>query len=1005
MIRQVLAAMALALAAMVAPVMANAEREQARVYFFGNSLVHHLSEAADTTNVPHWLNQMARAAGKGFATDGQWGFLRNFADGLPPTANWGFSGVPGAWNPDRGGFGAAGFDAVVITPANFIQYQQPDVPYDGDNATGESPVGAMLRLIDWVRRESPETRIFLYEGWAEMEDLGGPDRLDAGATDAYHARNAGPHHQWFLDATEDLQQARSGLAVQLIPVASVLAELSMQDGPLAAIPLGDLYTDGAPHGTPTQYLLAAMVTYAALYDAPPPAGWQPPATLHPVLVENYNAIAGAIWNATPAIPERAPAPTAPQPVAEDVTDNAADDAGDDVADAAPEMSGDTTLPLPERQPVTLPPPGARPEGAPALGMGLNGIADWSTQHPFLNLMKTARPFVGHLPDQWGGVSADQLRAGGYLDENGWPIALPDGVDTLESVLLTDQPKEAQHLRGSYVLRYDGEGPIRLTGRAARVRYEPGEITFFYEPGEGLVGITLSDIPATNPVRNITILREEHVQLDEAGVLFNPLWIERVKDLRSVRFMDWMMTNGATAQSWEDRPRMSDATWAAWGVPPEVMIHLANQIGADPWFTMPHLADDDYMRRFAQMVKADLDPRLKAYVEYSNEMWNFIFPQAGWAAAQAEALWGPSETGWMQYYGLRAAQVMDIWAEVYGDEADTRLVRVAATHTGWPGLEESVLMAPLAYLQLGRPAKDSFDAYAITGYFGYEMGGAEMAPQMNAWLDQAEAAADAAGRAQGLRRVALREFVRETGFDAAIAPVTLALEQGSLRELIEEVFPYHAGAARKAGLRLIMYEGGTHAAPHGAQVNDDRLAQFFAAYNYTPEMAKLYELLLGGWVDAGGTLFNGFVDVAPATKWGSWGALRHLDDANPRWDMLMAYNATGPTGWERRDETAFADGITRIAGSGNQRLQGTSQEDILIAGSGDDTLISAGGSDHLHGGPGEDRAVLPGFRQDYTFSRNGAVLIARGPRGRVQMASVETLAFAAQPTVFVPASEF
>lgn len=110
----------------------------------------------------------------------------------------------------------------------------------------------------------------------------------------------------------------------------------------------------------------------------------------------------------------------------------------------------------------------------------------------------------------------------------------------------------------------------------------------------------------------------------------------------------MLTNGSPIQTWEDRPRMEDATWTSWGVPAEVMIDLSNQIGADPWFTMPHMADDAYVSNFATLVRDRLHPRLKAYVEYSNEVWNFIFPQAQWAGAQAEAMWGPSETGWIQF---------------------------------------------------------------------------------------------------------------------------------------------------------------------------------------------------------------------------------------------------------------------------------------------------------------------------------------------------------------------
>ncbi|MCC1491161.1 calcium-binding protein [Cognatishimia sp. F0-27] len=995
-----------------------AEQDNIQAYFFGNSLVHHVENSTGQTNVPHWIDAMAEADGRRFAVDGQWGFLRNFAADAAPTAKWGFPGVQGVWSPDDGPFGAAGYDAVIVTPANFIQYQEPDVPYDGENAGGDSPYSAALRLFDRIAGQSPDSRLYLYEGWAEMAGVVATFPPDEADFERYHALNAGSYHRWYRTLLDDIAIARPALEIELIPVASVLAGLFAEGGLLSDLDPRALYTDDAPHGTETLYLLAAMVTYSALYDVAPPSGWTPPDGIATALRQNYPAIAAEIWravqNAGPAqvrpaaraAAEEGPAiVTAPDP---DLAAEAAEaEEGGGNADAAGAVdSGAAVAPgLPERAQLALPQPGMRPSGIPALAMGLNGISDWSTQHPFLDLMKSSRAWVGHVGDTWGAVSAEELRSAGHVNPQGWPVSMPDGVRALEAVLLTDQAPEAEHLRGRYVLRYEGEGPIRLEGRAKRVRYEPGRITFDYEPGPGLVAISLPEIPSDNPIRNISIVKSEHLPLYEAGALFNPLWIETVQDMRALRFMDWMMTNGSVVRNWQDRPRMEDATWTVWGVPLEVMVRLANRIGADPWFTMPHQADDDYVRRFATQVRDTLDPELKAWVEYSNEVWNFLFPQAHWAAAQAEALWGKSDTGWMQYYGLRAAQVADLWTGVFGDEADARLMRVVSTHTGWPQLEESILMAPLAFLQLGRAPQESFDAYAVTGYFGYEMGGPEMAPRINDWLDRSEAAARAAGEAAGLRRVALREYVRERRFDAAFTPVARALSEGSLRELVEEVFPYHAGAASRAGLTLVMYEGGTHVTGVGTAVNDERLTAFFTAFNYTPEMAKLYEILLLGWINAGGVLFNAFVDVAPATQWGSWGALRHLNDSNPRWDMLMAYNASAPSNWEARPLSAFANGINRVVTSGNQRMMGTSKEDLLIGGPGNDTLIGSGGDDILQGGGGSDRAILPGARADYAFERDGARLIARGPRGTVRLAGIETLVFEATPAESTPVSEF
>ncbi|GAA4221605.1 hypothetical protein GGQ68_000116 [Sagittula marina] len=960
---------------------AQAQQDAVSAYIFGNSLVNHLSEESENTNVPHWVNEFAKADGRRFSVEGQWGFLRDFADGLPPTPNWSFDGVNGAWGSGQGGFGEAGFDAVLVTPANFIQYQLPDVPYEGDNPDGESPLSAMLALFDWVQEQDPDTELYVYEGWADMDSVVGRFPPRDRAFEKYHELNAGEYHQWYQDLINVLHVTRPEQDVTLIPVAKVLAELMAQGGPLADVPAGELYEDGAPHGKPTIYFLAGMVVYSWLFDAPPPADYAPPATLHPELVANYKQIADHIWAAVPAREARAEAEPL---VAENVTETA----------EAPE---DT---LPEREALLLPEAGMRPEGLPSLGFGLNGVSDWSTQHPFVNIMKSARGWVGHTADQWGAISTEELRAGGYLDAFDYPVGVPPEAVALEAVLLTDQNEDQDWLRGDYVLTYEGSGKIELTGRAKRVRYEDGRITFRYEPGEGLVALRIEEVPKDDPIRNIAIVKEEFLPLHEAGALFNPLFLDRIQDVRSVRFMDWMLTNGSPVMAWEDRPVMESINWLDWGVPAEVMVRLANVIGADPWFNMPHGANDDYVRRFAELVERDLDPSLQAHVEYSNEVWNQAFPQAAYAREQATNLWGESDLGWMQWYGLRSAQVMDIWTEVFGEAAEDRLVRVIGTHTGWPGLEEHILVAPLAFLALGKQPVESFDAYAVTGYFGYEMGSDEMAQRMNGWLDQSEALAIEAGEAEGLRRVALREFVKDARFDGAIAPVAKALEEGSLSQLINEVFPYQADAARRYDLRLVMYEGGTHVTAHGPQVNDERMTAFFEEFNYTPEMAKLYEMLLGGWANAGGTLFNAFVDVAPASQWGSWGALRHLEDSNPRWDMLMAYNASGPQ-WEDREALVFADGLRTPGSNGADRIEGTAAIDYLIALGGDDVIMSGGGADVIHGGAGRDTVVLPLAREIYSFQKvDGRLMVTSGDE-TIQLTSVELLRFGGEEGDDVP----
>lgn len=529
-------------------------------------------------------------------------------------------------------------------------------------------------------------------------------------------------------------------------------------------------------------------------------------------------------------------------------------------------------------------------GPPSIGMGLNGISDWSTEHPFIDLMKTARPWVGHLPGQWGGWEHADLERAGALDAHGWPRRIPRDLAGVSTLILTDQPEAGRSLAGRYLLRYRGTGEIEVDGRVSRVERRPGEIRFDYAPGPGSVIVT---IRATDPagrgdhIRDIRITLERDADRAQAGGLFNPRWLARVGGIRAARFMDWMDTNNSTQTDWADRPEPDDYTYARAGVPVEVMVALANQLGADPWFNMPHRASDAYVAAFAAYVRDHLDPRRRAYVEYSNEIWNWQFDQAAFARDQARRRWGrrSGDDGFMQYAGVRAAEVAGIWHETFGAGSD-RLVRVIATQTDWPGLEAPLLEAPLHLGGGGNsPPAASFDAYAVTGYFGGALGG-EKAPMVRGWLAEGE-------------RAALGKALRELD-DGRLS----GDPSDSLQRLTRELWPYHARVARAHGLDLVIYEGGTHVVEQGEATEDDALTDFFAALNYSEGMGALHARLLDGWRAAGGTLFTAFVDVAGPSRWGSWGALRHLDDDTPRWQALRSFNASDPAWWDNRPASDF-----------------------------------------------------------------------------------------------------
>ncbi|WP_232796491.1 hypothetical protein [Roseovarius salinarum] len=533
-----------------------------------------------------------------------------------------------------------------------------------------------------------------------------------------------------------------------------------------------------------------------------------------------------------------------------------------------------------------------------LGLNLAPVNDWSTQQPFIDVMKTARPWIGHKPGQWGGVDHEALAARGILDENGWPTEIPHDLGSIGTLILTDLPEDADIYAGRYLLTFRGDGIVEVGGSAENVRYGDGQLRFDFTPGGGFVGLRIqrSDRRGTGDyLRDISVVKMEHAEAWRRGKHFNPHWLERMRGVSVLRFMDWMDTNNSKQGRWQDRPRPDDYTYAEKGVPAEVMVALANELGADAWFCMPHLADDDYIRRFAETVKARLDRPNRVYVEYSNEVWNWMFDQTKWADTRAEARWGKEHKG-VQFYGMRAAQVARLWAEVFGDVRD-RLTTVVATHTRWLGLETQILDAPLWVNEApeqNAPPAQAFDAYAVTGYFGHPLGKPERRDMLARWLAESRAAARATGQAQGLSGAALEEHVARHRYDAAVEKATEELADGrhsgqvdgTLSNLLDHIQPHHAQVARDRGLELIMYEGGTHVLGHGPVTNDEEITAFFTHLNYTPQMAQLYRRLVAGWAETGGGLFTAFNDVMKPIKWGSWGHLRHLGDDNPRWRAIQ-----------------------------------------------------------------------------------------------------------------------
>ena len=172
--------------------------------------------------------------------------------------------------------------------------------------------------------------------------------------------------------------------------------------------------------------------------------------------------------------------------------------------------------------------------------------------------------------------------------------------------------------------------------------------------------------ATDPVRNVRFLWPG-TEPSYATQPFNVAFLQKVAPFSVLRYMDWGATNGSPVVEWADRAHVDDVQYGrANGVPIEVMIDLANTLHVDPWFCVPHQASDDYVRQFATLVHARLDPGLHPHIEYSNEVWNTGFAQTGWAIAQSTRLDLPTSYG--HAFGVlwqAREQIFKIFQQVWG----------------------------------------------------------------------------------------------------------------------------------------------------------------------------------------------------------------------------------------------------------------------------------------------------------------------------------------------------
>ena len=511
-----------------------------------------------------------------------------------------------------------------------------------------------------------------------------------------------------------------------------------------------------------------------------------------------------------------------------------------------------------------------------LGINSNFVIDWTPEWVFVDAFKSSRKWIsGTTGGSWNdGRALD-------VDENGWIRSLqPDQV----AHTLMFWSANGHYPSGQYTVMYDGEGTLQY-GSGARYNAalsQPGRHVIDVDASRGGIQLTVSATNPANPIRNIRVIMPGGVCSNNpfqwcsdnnacsngatcesfvdnySTQIFHPTFLDRIKRYRVYRFMNWMRTNDSPQRDWANRPKPTDAHWSTEnGVPVEVMVALANRLHADPWFSLPHQATDDYVRRFAEVVRDRLAPDLKVYIEHSNEVWNGIFGQSNYAEQRGLSLGLSTDPNRARayYHSLRSVQIFDIFASVFG--GNERLVRVMGSQSSSSWLSRQLLEYQNAYLKT--------DALAIAPYFGYYLG--------------------RASEEQRVEAMTVDELIAELR-DVAIPGAIDAIRTQS-------------GIAREFGVMLTAYEGGQHLVGVGSPANNLTINALFDAVNRDPRMASLYTLYLNGWRDNGGQMFVNYLGAGRYNRYGRWGSLEYQDQpaaTAPKFRALMDFIQNNPQWW-------------------------------------------------------------------------------------------------------------
>lgn len=458
-----------------------------------------------------------------------------------------------------------------------------------------------------------------------------------------------------------------------------------------------------------------------------------------------------------------------------------------------------------------------------LGANLSPIYDWSRTHEFVDLLRQARPF-GPADTPWSSTVP--------VGADGWP------TQDFGVILMSNQ-YATKGLGGVYTIRFSGQATVKLLASpgslsAPRVDAATGITTIDYTFPEGGDQMILSFKNTNGSVKDLQIIRPGYDAAQPPT--FTRHFLDHVARFNVLRFMEWQLINANPLQHWSDRPTpVNTRTTSAQhlGVPLETIIALANSTKKDIWLNIPQGASDDYVRQMATLLRDQLDPTVRVYFEFSNELWNMMFKQTrdNQAAAEAEVRANPQsflaiggETSPYRWAARRVAkrtiEIGAMFEQVFGaGSLNTRVRPVLASQIQGQWQYQTMLeMVAAAY---PKDVKDYF--YAVAG-----------APYVSLYASP--------HGGQDLRNT--EGLTRQQVLDTL---ATVAAGELSYRYTNMEVMAF---MSKLYGLRMFAYEGGVDTfGPTSIAAKREA--------NFDPQIREICRTMLGNWATAGGDTFMYF----------------------------------------------------------------------------------------------------------------------------------------------------